>query len=181
MPSNVFQGTKVKLRAIEPDDWPAFLAMDQDTEVARASHLIPFPRNKEQYKEWAETQAARKPEGDEVFLVIETLAGQVVGCLNTFRCDLRMGIFSYGLALGSDFWRQRYGSDAINILLRYYFGELRYQKCTVFVYSFNEASIKLHEKLGFQPEGRLRRMIFTNGAYHDEIVLGITAEEFSTR
>ncbi len=35
-----------------------------------------------------------------------------------------------------------------------------------------------HEKLGFQRDGRLRRMIFTDGQFHDEILLGLTDTEF---
>lgn len=46
------------------------------------------------------------------------------------------------------------------------------------VYSFNEASIRLHEKLGFQREGCLRRTIFTQGQYFDVIVFGLTVEEY---
>jgi len=46
------------------------------------------------------------------------------------------------------------------------------------VYDFNEPSIQLHEQLGFQREGRLRRHIYTAGRHHDEIVFGMTAAEF---
>jgi RimJ/RimL family protein N-acetyltransferase len=67
------------------------------------------------------------------------------------------------------------------LVLRYYFQELRYQKVTVRVYSFNDASIRLHEKLGFQLEGRLRRTVYTNGEYFDELIYGLTVEEFVSR
>jgi RimJ/RimL family protein N-acetyltransferase len=63
-------------------------------------------------------------------------------------------------------------------VLRYFFHELRYQKATVHIYDFNTPSIKLHESLGFKHEGRLRRMCFTNGDYHDDVLMGLTAEEF---
>lgn len=66
----------------------------------------------------------------------------------------------------------------IMTVLRHYFFELRYQKATIFVYSFNEASVNLHKKLQFVEEGRLRNMIYTNGAFYDEIYFGITKEEF---
>ena len=49
------------------------------------------------------------------------------------------------------------------------------------IYDFNEASIKLHEKLGFVHEGRRRRMGFTDGRYYDWILLGMTVEEFWER
>ena len=64
------------------------------------------------------------------------------------------------------------------MVLRYYFRELRYQKATVNVFSFNEASARLHESLGFQLEGRLRRTVFTDGELFDELIYGITVEEF---
>ncbi len=46
------------------------------------------------------------------------------------------------------------------------------------MYAFNEPSIKLHEKLGFTLEGRVRRAHFSGGSYHDELLYGMTAEEF---
>jgi ABC-type microcin C transport system duplicated ATPase subunit YejF len=39
----------------------------------------------------------------------------------------------------------------------------------------------LHERLGFQQEGRLRRMFFVDGAYVDDVIFGMTAEEFEQR
>jgi RimJ/RimL family protein N-acetyltransferase len=39
----------------------------------------------------------------------------------------------------------------------------------------------MHQKLGFQIEGRVRRAIFSQGDYHDEIIVGITAGEFFER
>ena len=64
------------------------------------------------------------------------------------------------------------------IFLRYFFRELRYQKCTALVYSFNERSIRFHEALGFKFEGRLRNMHYTNGAYFDELYFGLTRAEW---
>ncbi len=74
-----------------------------------------------------------------------------------------------------------YASEAIVLVLRYFFEELRYQKVTVTVYSFNAPSIRLHESLGFQREGCLRRTVFTQGQHFDEIFFGMTVEEFRAR
>lgn len=39
--------------------------------------------------------------------------------------------------------------------------------------------MKRHAKwLGCQEEGRIRRNIYTNGRYYDELVFGLTKEEF---
>jgi RimJ/RimL family protein N-acetyltransferase len=32
--------------------------------------------------------------------------------------------------------------------------------------------------MGFREEGRLRRVVYTGGRYYDELMLGMTAEEF---
>jgi RimJ/RimL family protein N-acetyltransferase len=77
--------------------------------------------------------------------------------------------------------RRGYAAEAITIVLRYYFEELRYQKAFVGVYSFNEASLGLFARLGFVQEGRQRRMVFTRGRYFDMVWLGMTAEEFAAR
>ncbi|MCB0159546.1 MAG: GNAT family N-acetyltransferase [Caldilineaceae bacterium] len=47
------------------------------------------------------------------------------------------------------------------------------------VYSNNPVSQALHERLGFQLEGRLRRIIYTHGRFFDELYYGITDDEFA--
>ncbi len=101
-----------------------------------------------------------------------------VELLNTPCCDRRNGTFMYGLGIGREHRRRGYALEATGLVLRYFFEELRYQKGTVHVYGFNEASVRLHEKAGFTMEGRIRRMVYTDGEYHDEIVFGMTAEEW---
>jgi hypothetical protein len=77
--------------------------------------------------------------------------------------------------------RQGYASEAIQILLRQHFDEYRYQKVNTRVHGFNAASIALHEKLGFQHEGRIRRAVYTGGRYWDLLLFGLTVEEFRAR
>ena len=181
MSNNIWQGAKVRLRAMEPEDWEALHAFDMsDTEGARLGWYIPFPRSAEQAKQWAAHQEPPAPDDDRRRLVIQNLEGVVVGMLNITSADRRNGVFEYGIALGHPYRRQGYGSDAIRLILNYFFRELRYQKALVTVYAFNAASLRLHEKLGFQHEGRMRRMIFTRGTHHDELILGMLAEEFES-
>ena len=111
--------------------------------------------------------------------VIATLDGEPVGTIETNNVQPRNGTFGYGVFVGREHQRKGYASEAITLVLRYYFQELRYQKCTIFVHSDNAASRALHERLGFRLEGTLRRMIYTHGQYVDALYYGITAEEFA--
>ncbi len=178
--SDLWQGQRIRLRAVEPGDWAFFHAWDADTEVARAAYFIPFPPSAERAKKWAAEVATAEPKDDAFRWLVETLDAAPVGTLNTYSCDRRHGTFGYGVAIAREHWRKGYAAEAIRLVLAYYFRELRYQKCTVHIYAFNEPSARLHEKLGFQLEGRLRRMIYTDGIYHDELVYGMTAEEFES-
>lgn len=181
---NIFEGRLVRLRGIEASDWEHFHLWNEDSDSARQSWAIPVPVSSEFVKRWAQEQALSASKGDEYRFAIETVAtadhaAELVGTLNTHSCDARSGTFKYGIAIRRQAWRRGYASEAIRLILHYYFNELRYQKCTVHVYEFNQGSLLLHEALGFQHEGRLRRMIYSEGRYWDEFVLGITSEEFA--
>lgn len=178
MSNDYWQGPRVRLRGVEPTDWEMFYEADRDGDAARRLYWIPLPRGKEATRQWAAKRATESPDGDAYAFVIENLDGQAVGTVSTHECNRRMGTFKYGVAINERHRGKGYASEAIKLILRYYFGELGYQKVTAEVYSFNEESKRLHEKLGFQLEGRLRRMVRTGGTFHDNLIFGMTAEEF---
>ena len=177
--SSIWQGHRVCLRAVEPDDWPLFHAMNQDDQVARAAERIPFPQSREAVRRWTEQAATQEPTNDRFRWVIVDAADEPVGTINTHTCDRQSGTFSYGVALLPNAQGHGYAPEAIRLVLRFFFTELAYQKVTVHVYEFNAGSRTLHEDLGFVPEGRLRRMVYTAGRHWDTLVYGLTKEEFA--
>lgn len=180
--TNIFLGTLIRLRGVEPEDWEYFYAVDTtDTETGRLLDEVWFPNTRARARQWTEALAQRQTvENDDYQFMIETLEGVTVGTLNTHNVNRRNGTFYYGLAIHPDHRRKGYAADAIHLVLAYFFNERRYQKANAEVYSFNEASIRLHERLGFTLEGQLRRMVYTGGEYHDVLVYGLTKEEFET-
>jgi RimJ/RimL family protein N-acetyltransferase len=182
MGTNIWQGHLVRLRAVEPVDAETHYIWNQDSVMARRVDHAWFPTSHARAGEWAEAAGRRTVAQDDAFeFEIETLAGEHVGSIGTHSCDRRAGTFAYGLGIREEQQRHGYASEAILLTCRYYFGELRYQKVTPSVYSFNEASIRLHERLGFTLEGRLRRMVYTAGQHFDLLYFGMTAEEFAER
>ncbi len=177
---NFWVGEKVRLRAVEPTDAGTFFKYlsDYDDESDRFCDEIHFPSSHAAMVERVENFSKSRPDNDEFMWIIENQQGITIGCINTFNCSKRAGTFKYGLGITREFWGNGYAKDAIKIILRYYFRELRYQKVTVYIYSFNERSVKLHENLGFKHEGRIRRAVYTNGNHYDEVIYGMTCEEF---
>lgn len=178
---SIWTGQHVRLRAIEPSDWEAFWHDTHDSDAARRSHFVPFPTSQARSQRFAEQATTAWPENDMFRFAIESVQGELVGTLNTHSTEPRNGTFSYGLAIFNAQQRRGYASEAILLVLRYYFRELRYQKVNAQVYSFNTPSIRLHEKLGFQREGCIRRKIYTDGQFFDEIHFGLTVEEWNER
>jgi RimJ/RimL family protein N-acetyltransferase len=141
------------------------------------------PRSAEGYRRWTAEQATMPFQGEQFRLAIEPVAEQcLVGVIHTHHCEPQTGNFSYGITVDRACQRRGYASEAIVLLLlRFMFAERRYQKCNVGIHADNAASLALHTKLGFIEEGRRRRAEFLAGRYCDEVLLGLTVEEFTAR
>lgn len=177
-PADFWQGRLVRLRALEPADAEHFVRWNRDSERGRLLDFLWPPQSEAAVQAWVDAQTLRRLEHDAFHWLIETLAGEAAGSISTHDCQPRNGTFSYGLAVAPEHRGRGYAGQAIWLVLRYYFHELRYQKVTVAVHADNAASLRLHEKLGFVREGTLRRMVYTRGGYCDVVWWGMTREEF---
>lgn len=175
---NYWQGNLIRLRSIEPTDVEHFIRWNLNSERARHLDFVWPPTSRASMQTWVEDQSKQKLEHDVFHWIIENRDCEPVGSISTHDCNPRYGTFSYGIDIAPEHQRKGYASEAIQLVLGYYFEELRYQKVTVPVHSDNEPSIRLHEKLGFQREGTHRRMFYTHGYFVDIIWFGMTIEEF---
>ena len=180
----VFDGPSLSLRAVEPDDWPVFADHERDFSSTRlGAGWVPVPWSRARLQTWA-AAPERSVVNDDAFLWAVTRRdddGRVVGTINTHHCDRRVGVFSYGVTTFPDDRRTGVATEAVALVLGWMFGELRYRKCDVTIYEYNDASLAFHRRFGFVDEGRRRRAVFTAGRHFDEHLLGITDEEFRAR
>ena len=178
---NFWKGQNVRLRAANGSDASLFINSDgdYDTETQRRYDYIDFPLSNEQISQKLNNYDKQKTAKDDYLFVIETLDHKGAGFIITFDCDPRNGTFKYGLFMLEEFKGRHMGSEAVKIMLNYYFNELRYNKVNVYIYDYNTPSIHFHEKLGFLREGELRQMAYSSGAYHNIIFYGMTKDEFN--
>jgi RimJ/RimL family protein N-acetyltransferase len=92
--------------------------------------------------------------------------------------DRKNGTCSFGIRGAPQFQGKGYGTEALRILLRDTFRELRFQKVNSGCGDGNTGSIRLHKAVGFVEESLRRRCIYTNGNYYDHLLSGLTREEY---
>jgi RimJ/RimL family protein N-acetyltransferase len=113
---NFWQGQKVRLRAIEPQDAAIFARWNQDSERARLLDFLWPPTSLTEVQAWVEIQSRRKLENDAFHWVIENNAGMPVGTISTHDCNLRVGTFSYGVDVAPEERGLGYASEAIRLV-----------------------------------------------------------------
>ena len=75
-------------------------------------------------------------------------------------------------------WGTGLGTDAMNALLDFGFGELRLERIMLEVFDYNPRAVRSYEKAGYRVEVRRRRARFHRGQFHDVIVMAILRDEW---
>jgi len=177
---SVWIGDKVQLRSREPGDADAIPQFEHSADE-RSGWMIQPPRSRGATRKRFEEPAEKRPEPgslDVDLAIARRVDDLMVGGINVGQVDQVNGTFSYGVGIAQEHKGNGYAAEAVLLVMRFMFDERRFQKCEAQVYDYNSASISLHRKLGFTEEGRLRRHLFLAGEYHDELLFGMTAEEF---
>ncbi|HYM52671.1 MAG TPA: GNAT family protein [Candidatus Dormibacteraeota bacterium] len=73
---------------------------------------------------------------------------------------------------------QGLGTDALNCLVDFGFGELRLERIWLKVFDYNERARRSYEKAGFQTDATMRHARFHRGAYGDVHVMSILRAEW---
>jgi RimJ/RimL family protein N-acetyltransferase len=178
--TGLWVGKKVRLRPPRPEDSALLAQTADDTERDRLSWEVQFPFSPDRHRRRVEKAIeADEDPGDNRLLMIETLAGELVGSVNIHGSHPRHRTAEIGLGLRSRAYEGKgYASEATRLLLRFLFRELDYAKINLEVYEFNPRAIALYEHLGFRHEGRVRSLIVSNGQRWDSLMMGLTRADY---
>ncbi len=172
-------GEKVTLWALERHDILAVYKWVNDPQISKLAVNWYYPLSLEDVENWY-TSIITNPT-IKVFS-IRLPDGELVGILELTNIDFKNRKAELGIILGEkEHWAKGYGEDALRTILKFSFHELGLNRIGLSVLDYNERAIKLFEKLGFKHEGRLREAYFTDGKFHDIIVMGILADEWQAK
>lgn len=104
----------------------------------------------------------------------------IIGLSSIINIDWRNNHAWHGMMLGDiDIRGKGYGTDSVMATMRYAFDELHLQRLDGAMIEYNEASIAFYcGKLGWKEEGRRRSFYFGRGRYWDQVVVGVTREDY---
>lgn len=176
--NDVWQGDKVRLAALSKADLPRFGELMSNVGLLRfisAGQVFPFTVKNEE--DWYNSV---REDRDQIVFTVRTLEDDTLlgSCgYNNIRWQARNARVGINLADESR-WGQGYGTDAMQVLLRYGFMEMNLHRVSLDVFSYNHRAIASYEKVGYQHEGRLRQTILRDGVYHDTLLMGILRNEW---
>lgn len=169
------KGEKVLLRAIEKEDMEFLREMINDEEMEQNVVGWSFPVSKYEQEKWFESQIINK---NNLRFIIE-FEGKRIGLVTITNIDWKNRKACHGIKLyGNDVKRKGLGTDTVKTIMKYAFEELQINKLYSTILENNEASLKLYEKCGWDQEGVLKKSIYKNNKYINEIVIGILKEKY---
>ncbi|WP_115862786.1 GNAT family N-acetyltransferase [Halorussus litoreus] len=99
-----------------------------------------------------------------------------IGAVNAWDLGRPRGQVSYWLL--QEYHGEGYATEAMGLFLDHLFDARETRGVEARVFSHNDASQALFDRLGFEREGKLREANFVEGAYRDEYVYGLLREEW---
>lgn len=172
-----FAGKLVELKPIDLEKMAAaFVGWHRDTEYSRMADDDPanlYSVRADQ--EWLESHA----DSMTMFGIHEKVEGRLIGSIELAGFNWCSGDAWVGIGIGErDFWGKGFGTEAMQMILRYGFEELNLHRVSLSVFAYNTRGIRSYEKAGFKEEGRIRQFMVREGQTWDLIIMGILRSEW---
>lgn len=179
--NDIFTGKLVRLSAFDPEEMSkAFPRWNRNSEYFRLLNSSGQPmQSAKSTAKWMEKEVEEMSTAS-YFFSIRTLAeDKLIGHLNLDVVDWPGRDAFVGLGIGeTDYWNKGYGTDVMNVLLRFAFTEVNLRRVTLSVFEYNPRAVRSYEKAGFCHEGRTRKVLNKEGKRWDVLYMGILREEW---
>lgn len=169
-------GNKITLRAIEKEDLPILHIWANDPQTQDIIGNIHFPSSSEYQKIWFESL---QKDNLNLRFAIETKEDGIIGISSVMQIDWKNNHAWHGIVIGpKDIRGKGYGIDTVMTTMRYAFDELHMERLDGSMIEYNIISQSMYKRLGWKEEGRKKRYYYRKGKYWDQVLVGITREDY---
>lgn len=173
----VLKGKKVILRPLSLKDAKRFCDWLGDTEVTKflTIHNMPKPSLAEE-KAWIKKARIAKKQ---ISFAVDSIDGTHIGSCSMRNIDSWNKNAELGIMIGDKkYWGQGFGTEAMSLLVKYGFDKLKLNSIYLHYIAFNVRALKSYKKVGFRVTGRYRQHVYSDGHFHDSMVMDILREEY---
>lgn len=165
------------LRALEPDDYKTTISWRNDDAIWEMVGGPKYFVSSEFEKNWI-IKAINNPNEIRLGICIKE-NDSLIGLASMVNIDMinRNGAFSVMIG-NKKYWSSGYGTEAIKLLLDYCFKERGMERIWGVILESNLASQKMAEKCGAKKEGVLRKSVYKNGTYHNQVMMAVLREDY---
>ncbi|HOW70385.1 MAG TPA: GNAT family protein [Phycisphaerae bacterium] len=173
-----YEGRRIYYRPVEVGDEPLLRKWINDPSIWQGLPLRP-PINANREREWIESQG--NSTSDYVFAIVVRDGDRLIGTAGLHTISPVARSATLGISIGDrDFHSKGYGTEAVQLLLRFAFEELNLNRVALAVYANNPRAIRCYQKAGFVQEGCFRQAHYRGGKFHDEYRFAVLREEWQT-
>jgi RimJ/RimL family protein N-acetyltransferase len=170
---------RLLLREFQHSDWPDILDYQRDPLYLRYYDWT--ERTPEAVQDFVAMFLAQQQEQPRIkfqLAVVLQSTGQLIG-----TCGIRMKFAGaregdIGYELSPKHWGQGYATEAARAIVAFGFTELRLHRISSWCIAENAGSARVLQKLGMQPEGRLRENEYFKDRYWDTLLFGLLEDEW---
>jgi RimJ/RimL family protein N-acetyltransferase len=175
----LIRGQLVWLRAIERKDLEEFARGCNDNEIGFPAGFH-APNNFERIEQWYDRVMKENHYKDAYYFTIcELGSDEAIGFVYLWHLDMRNcnGEFSI-LISNKEYWGKGYGTDALNAIQDFGFGELPLERIYLLVQADNTRAIRSYEKANMVKDGVLRNHWRRRGSFVDKVVMSMLRDEW---
>jgi RimJ/RimL family protein N-acetyltransferase len=177
-PNPILRSERIYLRPAERMDLPLFVQWLADAETKR--HLsLRSPMSQALEDKWFEQAVERQGRDQYHFVICLISDGRPIGIADLRELNLEDGHAAFGIVIGEKGeWNRGYGTEALNAICDFGFGQLRLERIELDVYAANKRAQRSYEKAGFRLEGTLRHGHFADGEFLDVLRMALLRDEW---
>jgi RimJ/RimL family protein N-acetyltransferase len=172
-------GERIRLRGVEKEDLPQFVAWLNDPEVIDGLGLF-MPIASGDESRWFESVTTHEPA--EKPLVIEVRDGEdwrLAGNSSFMNVEWKNRLAEVGLFIGDkSIWNQGYGTEVMRLLFKHGFETLNLNRIWLRVFADNPRAVRVYEKAGMLHEGCYRQGVYKKGVYVDVLIMSMLKSEW---
>ena len=171
-------GSLVLMREVTVDDLQQVWEWENDSEMGL--YLNADPQKRMSMDEVKRRFQQYRTDPTSGLFIICTVENQSIGMLGFDRLYKDIGTCRLFIGIGPDEYRGRgYGTDAMRLVLHYFFRDMGMKKVQLSVYDFNSRAMASYRKSGFEVESVRRNIAYVNGGWCDSIEMAVPVERYS--